>query len=451
MQPTCSDNGFGSGRGPLVRVALCLIALTLGVGGMLVLAAQKTPPGKAASAERALRVEAWKVEPEDVPVEITGYGVARPLYTVSLSAEVSGRVVHVHPRLEVGEVIAEKEVLFRIDEVNYRSALRRSRAAAAQRREQIRRLKKERDIDAERLKTLRRTRDLAEAEFRRLKELFEADDVGTRSGVEAAEQAYNRAADQADLMARTLAVYPQRIKEAESALAQVVANLELARANLQRCTVRAPFTGRVTRADIERDQYVTPGQPAVGFADDSVLELRVQLDSREARKWLRFDDRERGAGSAWFSGLQQVACPVRWVESRNDHVWTGLLHRVVDFEARTRTLTVAVRVTAREAASGNAALPLVEGMFCSVAIPGKTLKDVFKLPREAVSFENTVYASRDGRLQTVRVEVAHAQGDYAYIASGLRPGEVVVTTRLIDPLENALLKITSLRRAGEAS
>jgi multidrug efflux pump subunit AcrA (membrane-fusion protein) len=416
-----------------------------------VLAAQKTPPGKAESAERALRVEAWQVSRQDVPVEITGYGVAHPLNTVSISAEVSGRVVHVHPRMEVGEIIAENEVLFRIDDVNYRSALQQSRAAAARRREQIRRLETERGIDARRLKTLQRTRDLAKAEFERLRTLFEADDVGTRSGVEAAEQAYNRASDQADLMARTLAVYPQRIGEAESALSQVAAQLALARANLRRCTVRAPFTGRVTSTDIERGQYVTPGKQALGFADDSVLELRVALDSREARKWLRFDERRLHAEAAWFACLQPVLCRVQWVESRKDHAWNGLLHRVVDFEARTRTLTVAVRVTARDAGGGAGALPLVEGMFCSVAIPGRTLENVYKLPRESVSFENTVYASRDGRLRTLPVGVAHEQGDYVYLDSGLRPGEVVVTTRLNDPLENALLEITSLHRPGEES
>jgi hypothetical protein len=90
-------------------------------------------------------------------------------------------------------------------------------------------------------------------------------------------------------------------------------------------------------------------------------------------------------------------------------------------------------------------------MFCSVAIPGRTLENVYKLPRESVSFENTVYASRDGRLRTLPVGVAHEQGDYVYLDSGLRPGEVVVTTRLNDPLENALLEITSLHRPGEES
>jgi hypothetical protein len=88
-------------------------------------------------------------------------------------------------------------------------------------------------------------------------------------------------------------------------------------------------------------------------------------------------------------------------------------------------------------------LPLVEGMFCSVKIPGRTLHNVFRLPRHAVSFENTVYIAVDNRLKTVRVNVARVDGENAYVAGGINIGDMVVTTRLIDPLENALLEITN--------
>jgi multidrug efflux pump subunit AcrA (membrane-fusion protein) len=115
---------------------------------------------------------------------------------------------------------------------------------------------------------------------------------------------------------------------------------------------------------------------------------------------------------------------------------------VVDFDANTRTLTVAIRILAEDAAAENpGSLPLVEGMFCSVEIPGRSLENVVKLPRWAVSYENTVYMSVDGRLKTVPVEVARLDSDNAYVSGGIAPGDLVVTTRLVNPLENSLLKI----------
>jgi multidrug efflux pump subunit AcrA (membrane-fusion protein) len=93
-------------------------------------------------------------------------------------------------------------------------------------------------------------------------------------------------------------------------------------------------------------------------------------------------------------------------------------------------------------------LPLVEGMFCFVEIPGRTLDGVFRLPRWAVSFKNTVYASVNGRLATVPVEVARTEGEEAFVSEGLKSGDVVITNRLIDPLENSRLEVTFIDAEG---
>jgi RND family efflux transporter MFP subunit len=436
----------------LLRLAICLAILAAGVLGMLLLSSQKKAPAKADSKERPLRVEAWQVAPLDEQVKLTGFGEVKALNRVSIASEVTGKVMAIHPRLEVGEVIAKGELLFAVDPVNYQAAFHEAKAAVRQRREEIKRLQKQQAIDTRRFATLQRSRDLARAEFERLKALFEQDEVGTQSGVEKAEQAYNQAKDAVDLMSRTLDLYPIRVQEARSLLDAAQARLELAKANLERTRVEAPFSGRVTAANVERGEYIASGRELLRLADDSLLEIRVPLDGKEARRWLRFEREDEAAEAGWFSGLTQTPCRIRWSEARDDHFWVGRLHRVVEYDPKTRTLTVAVRMRPGDpSAREGKTQPLVEGMFCSVEIPGKDLNGVFRLPREAVSFENTVYAVRNNRLQTLEVEVVRTQGRFAYIGSGLEPGETVITTRLIDPLENALVEITDLRTLGQGT
>ena len=70
------------------------------------------------------------------------------------------------------------------------------------------------------------------------------------------------------------------------------------------------------------------------------------------------------------------------------------------------------------------------------------MQGVVRLPRWAVSFENTVHVSVDDRLKTVPVEVVRVQGEEAFVSGGLAAGDVAVVTRLIDPLENTLLELT---------
>ena len=266
----------------------------------------------------------------------------------------------------------------------------------------------------------------------------------SQSGVDKAEQAYNSAADAADQMALVVALYPIQIKEAQSGLASARARLTVAEINLKRCKVASPFEGRVKSVALENDQFVTPGQNVLTLADDSVLEIRVPVDSRDARKWLMFKpERNDDARSAWFQDLEQVPCSVSWTEDPEHHTWEGRIHRVVQFKQQTRTLTVAVRIDAAAAGRhGSAALPLVEGMFCSVKIPGKTLEGVIQLPRSAVTFDNTVYlANPENRLKTISVIVARTAAQTVTISGGLNMGDTVITTLLIDPLENALLEV----------
>jgi multidrug efflux system membrane fusion protein len=270
--------------------------------------------------------------------------------------------------------------------------------------------------------------------------------------VDASERVYNAATDQADQMQQAVTIYPLQIQETESALAAARARLELTSVNRERCSIIAPFDGRIKMAAVESGQYVTPGQPVVTLADDSILEILVPLDSRDARKWLKFDIPETSETGAWFSHLKNEQVLIHWTEERDAHFWTGILNRVVAFDLRTRTLTVAVRIPSASAVSCNGTgLPLVEGMFCQVEIPGRILNSVIRLPRWAVSFKNTVYISKDNRLRTVPVTVVHKAGEEVFISEGLDPDDLVITTRLVDPLEHTLLKVTLAGEEGKTS
>lgn len=434
----------------IISIVGCVLILLLGFTGKAILASFRKPPAQAKTTERLLRVNATQVQPSDVPVTVTGFGEVTTLNTVTITPEVSGRIVEIHPHLEVGLLIPEGETMFRIDPRTYEARVQEAQAAVAQAEASLTRLEKQFATDQERLSTLKRTRDLAESEFERRRKLMEEDQVGTQSGVDSAEQAWNVSQDAYDLLDQAITLYPLRVDEARSALASARANLENARIDLARTQVVAPFDARVKSVNLEVGQLVGPtssgmnGSPALELADDSVLQISVPLDSREARRWLQFDGKNVSSSSdvAWFSNLRPVTCTIRWTEDPQGHCWEGVLDRVERFEPETRTLTVAVRVEGSRALSTDGAgLPLVEGMFCSVEIPGQVVQDAYRLPNSAVSFEETVYVAVDGRLRTVPVTVSHRTGDYACITGGLSPGDIVITTRLTNPLENSRLDL----------
>jgi multidrug resistance efflux pump len=270
------------------RLIICTLVLLIGVVAMVAMASMRKPPAEARFDERPLHVEVHEVAFQDVPVVIAGYGEARAQNVVTISPEVAGRITMVHTDLETGAIVPRGEVLFQIDDRDYRADHSEAAALVRQWQNTVLRLQKQAAIDRERLKTLRRSQRLAEDEFKRLLNLFEKDRVGTRSGVDSAERAANAARDQADQMAQAVTLYPIQIREAQSSLKAAQARQEITATRLERCRITAPFNGRVRSVAVEEGQYVTTGTPAVTLADDSTLEIHVPIDSRDARQWLRF-------------------------------------------------------------------------------------------------------------------------------------------------------------------
>jgi RND family efflux transporter MFP subunit len=375
-----------------LRIILCLLILAAGIGGLLVLKKMKKPPRQVEASERPLPVRVTRVRAEQVPIVISGFGEVRSRRTVPLSAEVAGRILETYKGIQAGTVVRRGEVLCRINDEDYRIALESASA---------------------RFKSLSRDLELARKEFARVSGLYEKNKVGTLSSVEKAERSVNSIVNQRS-----------QVKQA----------MEAARLSIQRCTIRAPFTGRVAELNMEEGEYVTPGRKLCTLVDDSDLEVLVPLDSHDAVRWLRFKPAAEANG--WFGLPEQTDCRVSWSEQLDVQA-AGTLDRVVRFDPTSRTLVVAVRIE-RNTESG---LPIVPGMFCRVDISGRLLDQVFVLPRQAVTFEGIVYTVQDNRLHSRRVEAAREQDSKVLVTGGLKNGDIVITTRLENPLENTLVRI----------
>lgn len=430
-------------RAALLPYAVGATALLVGLGTLLSLILLKKPPAEASPADREkpIQVETIEVQPKNVPVTITGWGQAKALNVVKIGPEVSGRVTEIHPNFLVGGIVPKGEALFAIERDPYVARVDQARAHVAQLDGTLARLKREWDNEKDRMASMERSRDLAKAQFDRLKELM-SDEVGTQTNVDEAERSYVTAKDQTDQLAHGLALYPLRVRETESMLESAKAQLAVAELDLGRTRIEAPFDARVTDVSLKKDQVVLAGATVATIADDSLLEISVPLKSADARQWLLFNGTDPTPGGAWFTTLDRVDCLVRWTEQPEMHCWKGHLERVESYDDKTRMLTVVVRVHGADAKANPEGLPLVEGMFCQVEIPGKTMQQVYEIPAHALSgFENTVYAAVDNRLKTIPVQVARLDKNSVFVSGGLEPGQLVITTRLVNPLENSLLSV----------
>ena len=79
---------------------------------------------------------------------------------------------------------------------------------------------------------------------------------------------------------------PLELEMAAAEVAKAKADIALMGAVLQKCTITAPFSGRVAERMVQRYQYVAPGAPILDVLDDSLLEITVLVPSNWL-KWLK--------------------------------------------------------------------------------------------------------------------------------------------------------------------
>jgi len=115
------------------------------------------------------------------------------------------------------------------------------------------------------------------------------------------------------------------------------------------------------------------------------------------------------------------------------HTWTG---RLVRTEAGIDATNNAVQAIVRVAQPAEAAMdpgaesinaiPLPVGLFVEATIDGRSIDNIFALPRDVIRANNRVLVvDEENRLRFREVEILRLENERVLISSGLRAGERV--------------------------
>lgn len=251
--------------------------------------------------------------------------------------------------------------------------------------------------------------------------------------VEKARQGRDKAARD---LARVKALYRdsvatlEQLQDATTAFDVAASNVRIAEFNGQHAVIRAPFAGTVLRRLVEASQLVGPGQPVVLLRNDaSGLVLRAGLPDREAVR-VRAGDQARVAFDA-FPGERFVARVVRVAAAATPGAGT--------FEAE---LAVEARGT-----------PMVSGLVGAAEIRARATGHYAFVPAgallEADADSGTVFVLAAGdRAERRRVKVAFLDGAQVALASGVAPGERVVSEGALRLSDGGSVRVTSAAERG---
>jgi HlyD family secretion protein len=210
---------------------------------------------------KAVEVKIVAVDKRDLVASVTASGQVQPRTKVDVASDISGRIVRL--AVKEGQIVKKGQFLLEIDPEQYIAAVQQAeaglssaKAQAAQARANLLQSKRNYDRQTEIKKT--NPQLVSDSDLETLKTQMEVN------------EALNEAAGHN--------------------VEQSTASLRTARSNLNKTTIVAPMTGRITRLAVEQGETAVPGTfnkdaaLLLTISDMSVLETKVKVDETDVAR-----------------------------------------------------------------------------------------------------------------------------------------------------------------------
>jgi RND family efflux transporter MFP subunit len=372
----------------VLPLAIVLISMVLAV-----LIVQARPVASRVEAEAPLPVvRVLRAEPATLRLDVRSQGTVTPQQETVLVAEVPGKVVAVAPQFATGGAFRQGEVLVRLDSSDFELAAAQAQASIAQAR-------------------VRLERERAEAAVARQ----EWEELGRGTPTPLASR------------------LPQ-LAEAEASVKAAEASLAQARLNVSRSVVRAPFAGRILEKRVDLGQYLSPGTPVARIFSADFVEVELPVP-HDQLAYLDLSGTFRGGSGppvrlrSQFAGVSQQ-WPARIVRTSGS------------IDPATRTMGLIARVERPFVQPASGGYPLQIGQFVEAEIEGRSVSNVYPIPRGALrGGDRVIVIDGEQRIRFRAVEIMRLTSETAIVAHGLNSGDLVLISQLDTPVEGARVRV----------
>ncbi|MCG6982162.1 MAG: efflux RND transporter periplasmic adaptor subunit [Deltaproteobacteria bacterium] len=380
----------------LINLFISLLVIFLGLGVATYITHKAPKAQKRAPVKAIPVVEVQVVEPGDHRIMVPAMGTVVPAREVTLRAQVSGKVLSLHPEFIEGGYIKENAEILRIDPVDYQLTV-----------------------------------TLAEAKVKDAESALELAEEETNAAREEWRLLNENTANTNDAPPPLVAKEPQ-LAAAQAKLKAEQAELKRAELDLNRTSVRAPFNAIVRSKSVEVGSLVTPQDPLAELVgvDEYWIQVSVPVDYLQ---WISVPNRKGKKGS-------QVR-----VVHRSGYERTGAVIELLgdlETEGRMARILVAVKDPLGLKDSGQSTRPLLIGDYVRVKIEGSPLSQVFRIPRVALRDNDTIWVVGDNSTLDIRtVNIIWRDPQTVFLDQGLDPGDRIIVSDLAAPVEGMKIQM----------
>lgn len=334
-------------------------------------------------------------EPADRNLIIEAQGEVVPSQSAVIRPQVSGRVAWQNEAIIPGGIVRIGEELIHIDDSEFALLINQQRALLNQ---------------AESLLELEQGRqEVASREF----SVFQ-DDIPN------------------EFLESSLALREPQLNDAEARVDVAQAGLQLARLNLARTTLTAPFNGFIQIENTEIGDLIGPSSALMTLIGTDSFWVQSSIPIAHL-PYMTISDLNRGeAGSLVTISLASNAFNRTWeghvIQLMPDLEPTGRMARVLIQIDNPLELDVeGVAPTDSESDE----LPLLLGSYVDVSIVGERLNQVFEIPRGVLHEGNKLYLlTPENTLEIREVEITWRLPDSVLIETGITADDRVINSHL---------------------
>ena len=315
--------------------------------------------------------------PSEVRAKISSQGTIRPEHEISVTSEVSGKVIWVSENFLDGAGFSLGDTLMKIEKRDYELALISTESSLFQAR-------------------LSLQREEAEAKLANL----EWERVGKGD-------------------ASSLTLREPQLAQARAVLAAAEAAYEQSKRNLDRTVIIASFKGRVRKKMVDLGTNLVPGARVADIYATASFEVRLPIADKDIPflgipldgTMLKKNQRPRVKLFASYG-------------TENFQAEGFLLRSESEIDLKTRMISVIATIPIEDSR-----IALKVGMFVNAEIEGLSYSGVTIVPRNAVK-NDMIWVVQEQKLRRKSVEVLRLENDFAFISDGLTKNDRVLITRL---------------------
>ena len=417
-------------------------AVLIGVTVFILLVKNRAQPDIIPITESAKPVHVIKVPELNVTPLVKSNGTVNPGQVWRSIAQVSGKIVKMHPRLKKGAIIPKDDVLIKIDPTDYELSISQVQASIKANKAQLAELDVQKTNTESLFEIEKNALKITQNEVNRKKKLFKEKSISRAEYDKEKKGLLNQQKSYASLK-NSLALFPVQRQRINAEQKKLEAQLTTAKLNLQRAIIRMPFSGRISDMKIELGQFVRQGELLTIADGMNKAEINVQIPISSMSQLMRSN--KNITINELNANQEKIALDINALVklTLGEHIveWKGKVSRISEtLDLKTRTIGVIVEVNDpyKDIVPGIKP-PLMKGMFVSVELSGQLQPDRLVIPRSALTNSHVHLVNQNNRLETRKVTTSLKTNGFVVISSGLKKDDQIIVSDLIPAIENMLL------------